>query len=57
MSSTIKQPQNFMMYTDKPYTNILKGSLSDAKLKYLNIRDYFKNEGRTNKYYMPIYGF
>lgn len=31
-----------MQYHDVPYTNILKGSQSDAKLKYLNVKDYFK---------------
>jgi hypothetical protein len=31
-----------MTFTNRPYTNVLKNSLSDAKLYYLNIQDYFK---------------
>ena len=30
-----------MAFTNKSYTNILKGSLSDAKLKYFNVKNYF----------------
>jgi hypothetical protein len=41
-----------MIYTDKPYTNILKGSHSDAKLKYFNIRDYFQTNKKTKKYFL-----
>jgi hypothetical protein len=29
-----------MVFTDKTYTNILKNGLSDAKLKYFNVKDY-----------------
>jgi hypothetical protein len=43
-----------MIYTDKPYTNILKGSLSDAKLKYFNIRDYFQKSIKTKKYITTV---
>ncbi len=31
-----------MLFTERPYTNVLKGSPSDAKLNYFNILDYFK---------------
>lgn len=41
-----------MLYTEKPYTNILKGSLSDAKLKYLNIRNYFENKDEKKQYFI-----
>jgi hypothetical protein len=43
-----------MIYTDKPYTNILKGSLSDAKLKYFNIRDYFTKNKKIKKYITTV---
>ena len=43
-----------MIYTDKPYTNILKGSLSDAKLRYFNIRDYFQKNKKTKKYITTV---
>ena len=31
-----------MVYTEKQYTNVLNNSLSDAKLKYFNVKKYFK---------------
>ena len=30
-----------MMYLNRPYTNILKESKTDAKLKYFNVKNYF----------------
>jgi hypothetical protein len=36
-----------MTFTDEKYTNILKGSLSDAKLKYFDARKYFVKEKKT----------
>ena len=39
----IKDSTQFMIYSDKPYTNILKSNVSDAKLKYFNMKDYFKS--------------
>lgn len=38
----VKNSDNFMSYNGKPYTNILKNTNSDAKLKYLNIKDFFQ---------------
>ena len=35
---------HFMTFTDEKYTNILKGSISDAKLKYFDARKYFVKE-------------
>lgn len=43
-----------MTYTEKPHTNILKGSLSDAKLKYFSTKDYFKKQKKINNYYLTI---
>ncbi len=39
-----------MFYTDKPYTNILKGSITDAKLKYFNMKDYFHKITKMRRY-------
>ena len=39
-----------MIYTNKPYTNILKGSVTDAKLKYFNMKDYFHKVPKLKKY-------
>lgn len=50
----IDQPDIFMTYSDKPYTNILKGTVSDAKLKYLDIRNYFETKEKVNSYCIRI---
>lgn len=39
-----------MIYTNKPYTNILKGSVTDAKLKYFNMKDYFDKILKWERY-------
>lgn len=31
-----------MIYTGKPHTNAVKGGRTDAKQKYFNMRNYFK---------------
>jgi hypothetical protein len=36
------EPSQLMIHTDRPHINILSGNSSDAKLKYLNINDYFE---------------
>jgi hypothetical protein len=46
----IKDSTQFMVYTDKPYTNILKGSITDAKLKYFNMKDYFHKISKMRRY-------
>lgn len=30
-----------MIFNKRPYTNVLKNTLSDAKLKYFNVKNYF----------------
>ena len=41
-----------MTFVDEKYTNILKGSLSDAKLKYFDTRKYFVKEKKTHYFYV-----
>jgi|688.fasta_scaffold1054260_1 hypothetical protein len=43
-----------MAFTNKTYTNILKNGLSDAKLKYFNVKDYFEKQKVTRRYYLSI---
>ena len=43
-----------IVFTHKTYTNILKSSLSDAKLKYFNVKDYFEKQKVRRKYYLSI---
>ena len=40
----LRTEDKVLRYIDQKYTNILKGSLTDAKLKYFNAKDYFKME-------------
>lgn len=42
---------HFMTFTDEKYTNILKGSLSDAKLKYFDARKYFVKEKKHSLFF------
>jgi hypothetical protein len=43
---------HFMSFVDEKYTNVLKGSLSDAKLKYFDTRKYFAKEKKTHYFYV-----
>jgi hypothetical protein len=43
-----------MAFTNKTYTNILKNGLSDAKLKYFNVKDYFEKQKVTRRYNFSI---
>ena len=43
-----------MAFTNKTYTNILKNGLSDAKLKYFNVKDYFDKQKVRRKYYLSV---
>ena len=41
-----------MRYLNRPYTNILKESKTDAKLKYFNVKEYFYENKKTQLFYL-----
>ena len=48
---------DFIEHTSKPYTNIVKATKTDAKLKYFNVKDYFKKTEVKIFYTLPKASF
>ena len=45
-----------MEYTRRPNTNALKTTTTDAKLKYFNAREYFKEKKTEKMFTIPLRG-
>ena len=48
---------DFIEHSSRPYTNIVKATKTDAKLKYFNVKDYFKKTEAKIFYTLPKTAF